>query len=173
MALQSAKVVTALAAGFFTISLAALAAQSTSPAEPAASGLWQKLDEQTGDPVGWFLFVERDGLYQGVIAKLFLRPEDPKNPLGRFDRGKVLLHLCLDRKKRPLNQIELFQREAYRIDQAMAARTACVGAMLSESLSDGETRSHGCLLQGGHVGRRRRRRRAKHVLQEPLAAKMD
>lgn len=80
MVAQSAKLVTALAAGFLTVSLAVSAAQPTAPTEPGANGLWQKLDEQTGAPVGWFLFVERGGLYEGVIAKLFLRPEDPKNP---------------------------------------------------------------------------------------------
>jgi hypothetical protein len=45
------------------------------------SGLWQKIDWETGKPVGWFLFVERNGLYEGVIAKLFPRPGDPKNPI--------------------------------------------------------------------------------------------
>ena len=48
--------------------------------EPSVVGLWQKTDEETGKPVGWFLFVEHDGTYEGVIAKLFLRPTDPPNP---------------------------------------------------------------------------------------------
>jgi hypothetical protein len=43
--------------------------------EPSVSGLWQKIDGETGKPVGsfLFLFVERNGLYEGVIAKLFPR----------------------------------------------------------------------------------------------------
>jgi len=81
LALQSKKLVIALAACFLTSSLAISAAQSTAPAEPSASGLWQKLDEETGNPVSWFLFLERGGFYEGVIAKLFLRPQDPKNPI--------------------------------------------------------------------------------------------
>src|SRR5438105_15630368 len=38
--------------------------------EPSVVGLWQKLDEE-GKPVGWFLFVEHNGTYEGAIAKLF------------------------------------------------------------------------------------------------------
>jgi hypothetical protein len=46
-------------------------AASSSATEPSVSGLWQKIDGETGKRVGWFLFVERNGLYEGVIAKLF------------------------------------------------------------------------------------------------------
>lgn len=101
MALQPAKVVSALAAWFLTTSLAVSAAQSTAPAEPAATGLWQKIDEQTGAPVGWFLFVENGGHYDGIIAKLFLRPEDPKNPTCSSCRD--------DRKDQPLLGLPLIR----------------------------------------------------------------
>jgi uncharacterized protein (DUF2147 family) len=136
LALQSAKVVTALAAGFFTISLAALAAQSTSSAEPAASGLWQKLDEQTGDPVGWFLFVERDGLYQGVIAKLFLRPEDPKNPICSSCRD--------DRKNQPLLGLPLvrdMQRDGlvYQGGNILDPRNGNIYSAMMRVSPDGQT----------------------------------
>jgi hypothetical protein len=57
------------------ISATELAAQ---PAEPSAGGLWQKIEK--GKPVGWFLVVERDGLFEGAFAKLFLEPGDPPNP---------------------------------------------------------------------------------------------
>ena len=53
-----------------------LAAQ---PAEPSAAGLWQKLEK--GKPVGWFLVVEREGLFEGAFAKLFLEPGDAPNPV--------------------------------------------------------------------------------------------
>ena len=53
-----------------------LAAQ---PAEPSAAGLWQKLEK--GKPVGWFLVVDRDGIFEGVFAKLFPEPGDPPNPV--------------------------------------------------------------------------------------------
>lgn len=55
------------------------AVQAVAAQEPSAAGLWQKVDPETGKTVGWFLFVEREGLYEGVIAKLFLRPGDPQN----------------------------------------------------------------------------------------------
>ena len=75
MALQSAKLVMA---GL----LALLAtAYSAAAAEPAVTGLWQKTDEETGKPVGWFLFVERDGAYEGMFAKLFKRAGDGASPV--------------------------------------------------------------------------------------------
>jgi uncharacterized protein (DUF2147 family) len=57
------------------------AAHSAAAQEPSVSGLWQKIDDETGKTVGWFLFVENNGLYEGAIAKLFLRPSDPPNPI--------------------------------------------------------------------------------------------
>ena len=49
--------------------LASFGPASAPQRSPRSIGLWQKIDEQTEQPVGWFLFVERDGLYQGAIAK--------------------------------------------------------------------------------------------------------
>jgi hypothetical protein len=53
-----------------------LAAQ---PAEPSAAGLWQKVEK--GKPVGWFLVVDRDGIFEGAFAKLFPEPGDAPNPV--------------------------------------------------------------------------------------------
>jgi hypothetical protein len=102
VALQSAKLQTlALVAGLLTF-LGAF--HPASAAEPSVNGLWQKIDEETGGTVGWFLFVERSGLYEGAIAKLFLRPSDPKNPTCsncRDDRrNEPLLGLSLIRGMR-------------------------------------------------------------------------
>jgi len=77
------------------------AVSAVSAAEPSVSGLWQKTDAQTGQTVGWFLFVARNGLYEGAIAKLFLRPSDPPNPICSGCRD--------DRRNAPLLGIELIR----------------------------------------------------------------
>ena len=99
MAVQSAKlvIVTLLAALFVAVATAhpALAA------DPSVSGLWQKIDEPTSKSVGWFLFTESDGVYQGMIAKLFLRPGDPPNQTCTACKD--------DRKDQPLLGIPLIR----------------------------------------------------------------
>ena len=52
-----------------------LAAQ---PAAPSAAGLWEKTEK--GKPVGWFLVVDRNGLFEGAFARLFPEPGDAPNP---------------------------------------------------------------------------------------------
>ncbi|UFX47859.1 DUF2147 domain-containing protein [Bradyrhizobium sp. 41S5] len=54
--------------------LAASAADLTS-----AAGLWQKIED--GKPEGWFLVIERNGLFEGMIAKMFSAPGEPPNPV--------------------------------------------------------------------------------------------
>jgi hypothetical protein len=43
-------------------------------AEPTVVGLWQATDQETGQPSGWFLFRDQDGVYDGMIVKMFLKP---------------------------------------------------------------------------------------------------
>src|SRR4029453_6225342 len=63
----------------FMIGLGVLLAAMPSgqAAEPTAAGLWQKVED--GKPVGWFLFVEKDGIFEGAIAKTFPLPGEEPN----------------------------------------------------------------------------------------------
>jgi uncharacterized protein (DUF2147 family) len=47
-------------------------------AEPTAAGLWQKVEKDK--TVGMFLVIERNGVFEGIIAKMFPEPGDPPNP---------------------------------------------------------------------------------------------
>ena len=65
-----------------------------SSAEPTATGLWQQVDDKTGEVGGWFLLFEKDGAYQGAIAKTFPKPGEDPNPLCKKCEG--------DQKNAPL-----------------------------------------------------------------------
>jgi uncharacterized protein (DUF2147 family) len=44
----------------------------------SAAGLWQKVED--GKPTGWFLVIDHNGTFEGVIAKMFPEPGDSPNP---------------------------------------------------------------------------------------------
>lgn len=71
--------------------IALLAAGGPVRAEPSVAGLWQKIDEETGKSVIWFLFLENGPTYEGVAAKLFPRPSDPP--------GAAICSSCKDDRK--------------------------------------------------------------------------
>jgi uncharacterized protein (DUF2147 family) len=64
-------------AGVAAISASTLSIRAQAP---SAVGLWQKVEN--GQPVAWFVFVERgDGTYEGAIAKLFPQPGEKPDPV--------------------------------------------------------------------------------------------
>lgn len=69
--------------------------QPLAAAEPSVAGLWQKVDDQTGKTVIWFLFVDNGGTYEGVAAKLFPPPNGEPSP-------SVCLRCRDDRKGAPM-----------------------------------------------------------------------
>jgi hypothetical protein len=91
--MQSAKLATAAL-------IALVGATYSAAAEPSVAGLWRKIDG-AGNTMGWFLFVERGNLYEGVLAKLFLDPGDPKNP--------ICSHCRDDRKDQPMLGLPLIR----------------------------------------------------------------
>ena len=68
-----------------------LAAQQV---EPSSAGLWQKIEKDK--PVGWFLVIDHDGIFEGVIAKTFPLPgEDPTTAASFAEKLAVRVHSFL------------------------------------------------------------------------------
>jgi hypothetical protein len=59
-------------------------------AEPTAAGLWQKVED--GKPVAWFLVLDHDGIFEGVIAKTFPLP-------GENPDANMICEKCTDDRK--------------------------------------------------------------------------
>ena len=61
------------------LATAPLRAQVAAQPGPSAAGLWEKVED--GKPDGWFLVVDHDGIFEGAIAKMFLKPGENPNPI--------------------------------------------------------------------------------------------
>lgn len=80
---------------------AAPGAQAVTPEpQPSVLGLWQMTSDK-GKPILWCLFVKQEGIYKGVVAKMFPRP---------FDKPDPICHKCTDdRHDQPVLGIELIR----------------------------------------------------------------
>jgi uncharacterized protein (DUF2147 family) len=72
---------------------------SAQSAEPSAAGLWQKIED--GKSVAWFLMIDHEGIFEGVIAKTF--------PLEGEDPNQTCEKCTDDRKNAPLLGISLIR----------------------------------------------------------------
>jgi uncharacterized protein (DUF2147 family) len=90
---------TAMSAVVGAVALIAAAGLPLRAAEPTATGLWEQVDEKSGQPESWFRILEKNGVYEGTIVKMFLKPgEDPNWACDKCegtDRGKPVLGLTL------------------------------------------------------------------------------
>ena len=74
--LRLASGVAKLAIGALVVA-GALLTRPALAAEPSAAGLWQKVEN--GQPVLYVLVVDHNGVFEGVMAKLFPKPTEPPN----------------------------------------------------------------------------------------------
>lgn len=52
-----------------------------SAGQSTPAGLWQAIDSDTKEPTGWFLITDHNGVYDGIIAKMFLKPDEDPNAI--------------------------------------------------------------------------------------------
>lgn len=89
-----------MSAGVAGIAICVAGAVPLHAAEPSAAGLWQKVDK--GKPVIDVLMVDHNGVFEGVIAKIF--PEPGKDP------GSEICSQCTDdRKNAPVEGISFIR----------------------------------------------------------------
>ncbi len=103
---------------------------------PTAAGLWQQIDEATGQSEGWFLIYDHAGIYDGAIAKMFLKPGDDPHALCTRCRD--------DRKDRPwlgLAIIRNMQRNGLRYENGtiLDPRDGSIYNALMQLSPDGQT----------------------------------
>jgi uncharacterized protein (DUF2147 family) len=56
-----------------------LAPGRASSSDPTPAGLWQALDGDTKEPTGWFIISDHNGVFDGIIARMFIKPGENPN----------------------------------------------------------------------------------------------
>jgi uncharacterized protein (DUF2147 family) len=86
-----------MAGAAMSISAIVIAAPASDPT--SAVGLWEQVDEKSGQPESWFRITERNGVYSGNIVKIFFKPGEDENwtcdKCEGDERGKPVLGLAL------------------------------------------------------------------------------
>jgi len=81
-------VTTVLVAAFLSV----LGVLHAGTADLSAAGLWQ-VNDKNGQPDAWFLIRDRDGLYEGLIVRMYLKPGE---------RADIVCDRCTDdRRNKP------------------------------------------------------------------------
>ena len=90
----------------FAVVLPLIAAGPAAPADLSSpAGLWQAVDDDTKQPTGWFLITNHDGVYAGIIAKMFMKPGENPNVVcdqckdDRFNHPWLGLEIIRDMKQ--------------------------------------------------------------------------
>src|SRR6476619_5103869 len=90
------------ALGALALGAVALAGATSVPlqaADPSAVGVWEQVDENSGKPESWFKIVQRNGVYEGNIVKIFFKPGQDENwvcsKCEGSDKGAPVLGLTL------------------------------------------------------------------------------
>lgn len=86
---MKARILTLIVAGM----VAGLTLAAPSPVtQPSAAGMWAQIYPD-GSVGGWFLIFENNGVYEGAIAKMFMKPGEDPNP--------ICIHCTGDQKNQP------------------------------------------------------------------------
>jgi uncharacterized protein (DUF2147 family) len=56
-----------------------LAPGRASSTEPTPAGLWQAVDPNSKEPTGWFMISDHNGVFDGIIARMFMKPGENPN----------------------------------------------------------------------------------------------
>ncbi len=106
-------------AKFATAAAAALcimvAGNAANAQQQVPVGLWQAVDDETQQPTGWFLISDHNGVYDGIIAKMFMKPGEDPNAI--CDQCKD------DRKDHPWLGLELIRGMKHEGDAKYAGGT--------------------------------------------------